>query len=289
MPNFTSDQINLFYDDLGEGSPLLFLHEFGGDTRSWKQQVAHFSSTHRCLALACRGYPPSDVPMHAQDYGWQKNIDDAIALLDHLCIPSTKVIGLSMGAYTGLQMCMQYPDRVQSLVAASGGSGAFPETRNEFIKSSLKIADEACFLPHMPADALAYGSARIQLREKHRAAWDEFYDNLSQHPGIGSGMTQRMVQAARPSLYDFESQLAAIDKPVLLMVGDEDDACLDTNLWLKRVMPLSGLSVWPKSGHLLNLEEPERFYAECDAFFSAIASAKWPNRQHLLRAHPQPV
>jgi pimeloyl-ACP methyl ester carboxylesterase len=72
------------------------------------------------------------------------------------------------------------------------------------------------------------------------------------------------------------------------MVGDEDDPCLDTNLWLKRVMPRAGLSIWPKSGHLLNLEDPQRFNAESAAFFDQVKAGEWPDRNELLARHVAP-
>ena len=97
-----------------------------------------------------------------------------------------------------------------------------------------------------------------------------------------------MVQAARPSLHDFGAEFATVKTPVLLMVGDEDDPCLDTNLWLKRVMPRAGLSIWPKSGHMLNLEDPQRFNAESAAFFDQVKANKWPDRNELLARHAAP-
>ena len=288
MSFFDAQGHQLYYEETGQGEALVFLHEFGGDIRSWQQQVAHFSSHYRCIALACRGYPPSDVPSRETDYGWQKSLDDVVALLDALSIDKAHFIGLSMGAFTGLMMCLHHPDRMLSLVAASGGSGAFPAGRAQFIEKCLMVADAALAQDFMPADHMAYGANRIQLREKNYHAWLTFYQQLGEHPGIGSGLTQKMVQAARPSLHDFAAEFAVVKTPVLLMVGDEDDPCLDTNLWLKRAMPLAGLSVWAKSGHLLNLEDPHRFNADCASFFDQVRAGHWPDRNDLVARHQAP-
>ena len=56
------DGVKLYFDDTGEGPPIIFLHEYGGDHRSWEPQVRYFSRWHRCIVTAARGYPPSDVP-----------------------------------------------------------------------------------------------------------------------------------------------------------------------------------------------------------------------------------
>jgi len=288
MAFFESQGHQLYFEEYGSGEAAVFLHEFGGDIRSWQQQMAYFSAHYRCIALSCRGYPPSDVPSDQVDYGWQKTLDDVAVLLDRLGIEKAHFVGLSMGAFTGLMMCLQHPDRMLSLVAASGGSGAFPAGRDQFINKCMTLADAAMAADLMPADHIAYGHNRIQLREKNYAAWLTFYEQLSEHPGIGAGLTQKMVQAARPSLHDFEAEFAAVKTPVLLMVGDEDDPCLDTNLWLKRVMPRAGLSIWPKSGHLLNLEDPQRFNAESATFFDQVKADNWPDRNELLARHAAP-
>src|SRR5262249_57453351 len=66
----------------GTGAPLLFIHEFAGDHRSWEPQVRHFSGGYRCLTYAARGYPPSDVPGDPPAYSQQRAVADAIAVLD---------------------------------------------------------------------------------------------------------------------------------------------------------------------------------------------------------------
>jgi len=95
---------------------------------------------------------------------------------------------------------------------------------------------------------------------------------------MGSAFTLRRVQAGRPSLYDFEAELKAMTTPTLLMIGDEDEPCIDTNVFLKRAMPSAGLVTFPKSGHLINLEDPGAFNAAIDDFLAALAAGSWPRR-----------
>ncbi|NQW01647.1 MAG: alpha/beta hydrolase [Rhodospirillales bacterium] len=275
------DGVNLFYEEAGSGHPLLFLHEFGGDARTWEQQVRYFSRRYRCIVTAARGYPPSDVPDDENAYGWQQNIADAVAVLDHLGIARAHVIGLSMGAYIGLQMSLRHADRLSALVAASGGSGAHPPTRDQFISDTLAGAERMLASGAVPADELAHNPSRIQLKDKDPRGWQEFRDQLAEHPATGSAYTFRRVQAARPGLHDFAPGLAASTVPTLLMVGDEDEACLDVNLWLKRTMPMAGLTVFPKAGHLINLEEPARFNAQCADFLIAAEKQQWKARNSV--------
>ena len=58
----TRDGVELFYEETGEGLPVVFVHEFAGDWRSWEPQVRYFSRRYRCINFNARGFPPSGVP-----------------------------------------------------------------------------------------------------------------------------------------------------------------------------------------------------------------------------------
>ena len=278
MPYAEHDGVKLFYDQTGSGTTVVFLHEFAGDHRSWTLQTGHFSSRYRCLAFAARGYPPSDVPDSPDAYGQDIANGDVIAVLDHLGIGKAHFVGLSMGAYTALQMALHHPDRCRSVVAASGGSGAFPPTRDAFLAECGAVADQIEQAGRFPAEQMGQGPTRIQLFNKHPDRWRTFVDHAAEHPAKAAAMILRQIQAERPSLYDLEDSLRAVTLPVLLLVGDEDESCLDVNLHLKRVMPAASLVVFPGCGHLLNLEEPGLFDRFAGEFFRAVDAGTWRPR-----------
>src|SRR6478609_5467727 len=69
MPKLTTDDgVQLYYEEAGAGTPVVFVHEFGGDYRSWEPQVRHFSRRYRCIVYSARGYLPSDVPKGFESY-----------------------------------------------------------------------------------------------------------------------------------------------------------------------------------------------------------------------------
>src|SRR2546428_11107914 len=100
----TNDGTRLYVEEQGDGTPLLFIHEFAGDHRSWARQVSHFRSRHRCVTYAARGYPPSDVPGDPEAYSQQRAVEDALAVLDGLGIEQAHVVGLSMGGFCALHL-----------------------------------------------------------------------------------------------------------------------------------------------------------------------------------------
>ena len=278
MTRIPINGVSLHVEETGSGESIIFVHEFGGDTRSWQPQVEQLSRHYRCVVYNARGYPPSDVPEDETLYGQQLSTADLKGVLDALDIERAFVVGLSMGAYTGLMLTMQHPERVRALVFASGGSGAYPATRTQFLADTHAVAEKMLQANSVDASGISSGPSRVQLQNKNRTVWEQFAAHLSEHSAVGSAYTLRHVQAERPSLYDLAAELRAVTTPTLLVVGDEDESCLDVNLHLKRTMPYAGLSIFPKSGHLLNLEEPERFNVLIDEFFQTVQAGQWSRR-----------
>ncbi len=108
MPKIkTSDGVNLYYEEAGVGTPVVFVHEFAGDYRTWEPQMRRFSRANRCVTYSQRGYPPSDLPDDAPRYGQDFARADVIALMDALKLDKAHVVGHSMGAYTALHVGIQ--------------------------------------------------------------------------------------------------------------------------------------------------------------------------------------
>lgn len=277
MPFAPSGPIKLYYEDTGAGFPIVFVHEYGSDHREWEAQVRHFSRAYRCITYAARGYPPSDVPADDASYGYEHSRDDIAAVLRHLKIQQAFVVGLSMGAYAALQFGLKYPAMAKALVVAGVGSGSPPALRAEFVAATLANAD--VFLRDgsaAVAPTMGNSPTRIQLKRKDPRLYAEFLEHLSGHSAQGMALTGRNYQGKRPSLEEFRAGFAAMAMPVLLACGDEDDPCIETNLWLKRTIPGAGLWLVPRTGHAINLEEPAAFNREVEAFFAAVERGAWP-------------
>jgi pimeloyl-ACP methyl ester carboxylesterase len=275
----TSDGVALHWEESGAGTPILFVHEFAGDHRSWAPQVRHFAKSHRCIIFAARGYPPSDVPPDVSSYSQARAMDDVVEVLDAAGIENAHVVGLSMGGFATLHIVLAHPERVLCAVIGGVGYGAQPEKQEQFRLESNAIADAfAAQGAAAVAETYAVGPARVQLQNKNPQAWQEFKDGLASHDSIGAANTMRGVQAARPSLYAMQDQLRQIRTPVLILAGDEDEGSLEPSLMLKRTIPSSALAILPRTGHTLNLEEPELFNATVDRFLAAVEGGQWGTR-----------
>jgi len=278
MPLAPSQGARIHYEEAGRGTPILFIHEFAGDYRSWEDQVRHFSRGWRCLTWSARGYPGSDAPEDEALYGQDFFNRDAIAVLDAAGVEKAHMVGLSMGGYTALMLAAKYPERVISCTAAGAGSGAVKTTRAQFIADARARAAAYERAGKVDAETMGLNPTRIQLHNKDLRGWRTFVAHLAEHPAHAAAKTLRTVQAGRASLYDLEAELKAISAPVLLLVGDEDEPCLDVNLWMKRLMPTARLALLPGAGHAINLEEPALFNELTERFLADVERGSWRPR-----------
>src|SRR5438067_6765942 len=260
MPHAAArDGTRLYYEEAGSGTPVLFIHEFAGDYRSWEPQLRFFSRYCRCIAYNARGFPPSDVPDDPARYSQEQARDAALAVLDHLKLERAHVVGLSMGGFAALHVGLAYPQRARSLVVAGCGYGAAPDKRETFRAECEAAA--ASFEANWAEAAKKYavGPTRVQFQNKDPRGWAEFAQQLRDGSSKGHALTMRGVQMKRPSLYELTGEMKKINLPTLIITGDEDDPCLEPALLMKRSIRTSGLVVLPGSGHTINIEEPEAF------------------------------
>jgi len=275
----TDDNVKLHYEDTGSGTPIVFAHEFAGDSRSWEPQVRHFARRYRCIAFNARGWTPSEVPQAVAAYSQARARDDIRCVLDQLKIDKAHVTGLSMGGFATLHFGLAYPDRARSLVVAGVGYGAEREEREKFRNEAATIAGKlekegmAAF-----AEAYAYGPTRVQFENKDPRGFAEFKRQLAEHSAKGAANTQLGVQRERPSIFDLGPQLEALKVPTLILNGDEDWPCLLPGVFMKRMIPSAALQLIPNSGHTINIEEPDAFNAALAAFWAQVDAGRWPMR-----------
>jgi pimeloyl-ACP methyl ester carboxylesterase len=284
----TDDGVKLYYEEAGVGTPIVFVHEFAGDHRSWELQMRHFSRQHRCLTFAARGYPPSDVPKSAADYSQLRAVEDIVAVMDAAGIERAHLVGLSMGGFATLHLGLEHPGRALSLVVAGAGYGAEKQHEAYFRDVSLEVARQfEAQGSEKFTRTYALGASRVQFQNKDPRGWQEFATLLGQHSALGAANTMRGVQARRPSIYDLEERLKLMQVPTLVVIGDEDDHCLQPGIFLKKTVPACGLLVMPKTGHTLNLEEPEHFNRFVAQFIGMVEAGRWLPRDP--RAKPAEI
>jgi pimeloyl-ACP methyl ester carboxylesterase len=272
------DGVKLYVEAVGSGTPVVFVHEYAGDYRSWEAQVRYFCRQHRCVTYSQRGYPPSDVPSDPGRYSQEIARDDVIAVMNALGIDKAHVVGHSMGGYTALHVGIRYPQRCLSVTAAGCGWGSAPDAEKRAAMKALAAETGKMFAEEGIVAATAkYADAPMRQAFKHKdpRGWTEFARMLAEHSAEGHALTMLNLQLKRPTLWEMEAELKQFSVPLLVIVGDEDDLCLDGSLFIKRTAPTAALLVLPRSGHTINSEEPGAVNAALAELFAAAETGRW--------------
>jgi pimeloyl-ACP methyl ester carboxylesterase len=279
MPKISAaDGTKLYVEEIGSGTPVVFVHEYAGDYRSFEPQLRYFCRQHRCVTYSQRGYPSSDVPTDPARYSQAIARDDVIAVMDALGIDKAHVVGHSMGAYTALHVGIHYPQRCISVTAAGCGWGSTADAVQREAMKALAAETGKMFAEEgIAAAAAKYADAPMRQAFKHKdpRGWAEFARMLAEHSAQGHAQTMFNLQLKRPTLWEMETELKKFWVPLLVIVGDEDGLCLDGSVFLKRTAPTAALLVIPRAGHTINSEEPAAFNAALADLFSAAEAGRW--------------
>lgn len=277
MPTAKVNGVELYYEVAGEGFPLVWSHEFGGNCRSWDTQVSFFSRRYRVVTYNSRGFPPSEVPPEGSAYSQPILVEDLYQLLRHLGIQQAYVGGLSMGGNVALNFGIAHPEMSRGLVVASAGTGS--TDRERFEKEAEEVARKfETQGVKAVAENFTKSPTRIQLLHKDPRGWQAFYDNFLTRSPVGSAHLMRGNLLRRPTIFALQPKLQQLKVPTLILIGDEDDACMEPAIFMKRNIPCSGLAVFPQSGHGINLEEPDLFNRAVLDFLTSVEAGRWPMR-----------
>ncbi|MGH3564916.1 MAG: alpha/beta fold hydrolase [Pseudonocardia sp.] len=258
---------HLAYDDVGDGPPVVFLHDGTLDRRVWDYQLLALPG-YRVLNLDARGHGESSTPAVPYLRG-----DDVIALLDHLELPSAFLIGQAMGGTTALDTALDHPDRVRGMVVSGCGTSQ-QYWQSPFLVGLLKRQ--------------MFAAARRDTEGYIEAFLRMWVDGPTREPhDVEPSVRERCremamntaVRHARPDpvlpgrAADSWARLPGVGAPLLAVVGELD--CTDVREMIERVVsavPDAKLDVVAGAGHMVNMEQPERFTGAVRQFLDGLTS-----------------
>jgi len=209
------------------------------------------------------------VPQIPEAYSQEILIEDLRSLLSHLGIDRSHLVGFSLGANVVLNFALKYPELCASLVVTACGAGS---TNRSSFEQRMATTVELLATRGMQALAESYAEnpTRVQLKRKDPAGWTRFRERLAGHSALGSSLMIQGVMLRRPIIFSLEEPLTRLRIPTLLIVGDEDENCMDTSVYMKRKIPSAELLMIPGSGHAVNLEEPNLFNQMVSSFLHRV-------------------
>jgi pimeloyl-ACP methyl ester carboxylesterase len=274
MATASINGVEIYYEETGQGAPLVFSHEFGGDYRSWEDQVRYFSRRYRVVAYNHRGYPPSGVPKTAGDYSQDLLVADLFGLVKHLSLGPIHLVGCSMGANAARDFAIANPGMLRSLTMVGAGAGSV--NREQFLKAQQETG---AALDREGIVALQRNMetvpARASFRQKDPRGFAEFLRYVGEHDGHACAHLAREVMSKRRTVQECEAGLRALRVPTLIMVGDQDAPCVEPSVMMRAMLPHAGLDVFPACGHTVNLEEPGLFNLHLAEFLAAVEAGRW--------------
>lgn len=250
----------LAIDVAGHGQPILFLHGIGGNRSNWTGQLSALSDDYRCVAFDFRCYGDSDDaagPLDFFDFS-----EDVSCVLDELAIRRCHIFGLSMGGLVAQAFYARHPERVISLGIFGSRPGSAPvfEDSERFAQERAKpIEQGAVALADSLLPRLLGPDVTPQARESIR-------DSLTRlRPE-----SYKKVLSARLSIPPF-LDLSKIAVPTLVVAGSHDQvAPLSQMQAIAAAIAGSVLEIMPAAGHLMNIEQPDRFNSLVRKFLTSI-------------------
>jgi pimeloyl-ACP methyl ester carboxylesterase len=256
------DSTTLAYDDNGSGQPLLLIHGFPLNRTMWRPQIAALTKAgYRVITPDLRGFGTS--PMTSAAVNMSSYADDIIALMDRLHLPQAVVGGMSMGGYVLLNLLERYPERVSAaifIVTKAGADDAAGKgkrtalaaaTASEGMKPVLEVFRTILFAP-------ATLTAQPEL-VADVASWISATDPGGAAAGL-IAMRERK---------DYLPLLAAIRQPALVIGADQDQVMpSDHSRAIAAGIADARLSILQGGGHMVNLEQPDKFNALLKEFLA---------------------
>jgi pimeloyl-ACP methyl ester carboxylesterase len=274
MPIASVNGVDLHFEDTGQGVPLVWSHEFGGDHRSWEPQVRHFSRRYRVITYNPRGYPPSSVPKGAPSYSQDLLVEDLHQLMRNLGLRDVHLAGCSMGANVARDFAIAHPEMLRSLCMVGAGAGS--------VNREQYLAGHAANAAAMEREGIGAISrnfdglpARAAFKRKDPRGFAEFLRQVEDHDAQACAHLSREVMSKRKTVPEVEAGLRGLRVPTLIVVGDEDGPCVEPSFLMRRLIPYSGLLVFPSCGHTVNIEEPTLFNMHVSEFLAAVDNGHW--------------
>ena len=249
----------LAFETRGEGAPLVFIHGFSFDMRTWDAQVEVLSRHFQVVRYDLRGFGKSSIPT-----GPYSHIQDLRALMESLSLSSPVLIGLSLGANIALSCALDHPNAVQGLVLASSGLPGFawseprPPDAAAAVAHSQGVEHARQFWLNHPLFAAARRSpatyARVRRMVEEYSGWH--WSNVN--PSAQAGVIDRLTDCVTPTL---------VMSGNLDVLGYRQIAAK-----LSHDIPGAALLTFPDAGHVINEEDAGGFSAAVQEFAERIAA-----------------
>lgn len=266
MARVSLDGREIGYGDTGgSGEAVLLLHAFPLNSKMWEPQVTSLGDRFRLLTPDLPGFGDSSAPDDRTGYSMDRWADDAAAVLADAGVTAATVLGLSMGGYVTFSLWRRNRDLVKALVLADTRSEADPPEGKEKRSGQQKTVEAEGTAPLVEALPGAL------LGDTTRSSRPEVVERAKEIMGQNTPEAFIGALEAMKNRIDSTGDLAGVDVPTLILVGEEDTLTPpDLSRSMHEHIAGSKLAVLPEAGHLSNLEAPAAFNGALVEFLDAL-------------------
>jgi pimeloyl-ACP methyl ester carboxylesterase len=260
----TVNDINIAYDDCGEGPVLLLIHGFPLNRQMWQAQLLPLAGAgYRVIAPDLRGFGSSDAP--AEGYSMDGFADDLVAFLDALKIERAVVGGMSMGGYILQDLLERYPERISAACFIATKSSADDEEGRARRSAMAAQAERLGANPIIKNFAELLFAPETMHRQPALIAQVTSWMRSTPPRALAGGLL------AMRDRKDYTPLLPGFRQPSLVVVGSEDRASSHTAIELFTAgLPNCTSQVISGAGHMVNMEQPGDFNAALLRFLGGI-------------------
>jgi pimeloyl-ACP methyl ester carboxylesterase len=254
-------EIQMYYETIGHGEPVVFIHGLGSSARDWENQIGFFSKIYQVILFDVRGHGKSDKP--PGPYSIPLFSRDLIALLTALQIGPVHVVGISMGGMIGLQLAVDAPELVKSLVVVNSG----PEMVVRTLKERIQIWQRFLIVRLLGMRKMgAVLSGRLFPKPEQGELRKVFVERWAEND-------PRAYRDAMSALvgWSVSEQLEKIACPVLVVAADEDYTPVEAKASYIKRLQHGELVVIADSRHATPVEQPDEFNKVVMAFLQSTA------------------
>lgn len=269
MPIINVNNIDLNYEQTGEGEAIVFLHGYTGSCRDWSNQVAAASVTYKCIAVDHRGHGKTEAPASEEEYSIKIFSEDVYALLNKLGINRCCLVGHSMGGFMSLQFVLDHPEMVKGLVLVDTSSGDW-EMVPGYAEYRAKLDDIA--RNEGLAAVFEYDCANNEVKIEKYKKHPEFREKDRQKVLNTSVDGYIYVAGTFRKWPPVTDRLGEIKAPTLIFLGEEDTAFINASQIMKDSINQAELIIVPDTGHNPHEETPDIFN---EAFLSLLSKINW--------------
>ena len=268
MPFVNVNGIDIHLRETGEGSPIIFVHGYTGNSRNWALTIPALRENFRTISVDLRGHGLSAKPASEDDYALEVMADDVYELLKSLDVTECVLVGHSMGGMVSQLLILDHPEIVRALVlvdtAAEVPKGLLYDNRRKERARLVEIAREkgmeAVFEEQLRITPI---HPALKTNPRYIDIWREQFLMTSREAYIAgaNGMASRRSVVA---------DLAKVTVPTLIICGEKDEPFVEPSRLMHAAIAGSELVIIPGAGHGPQMETPGAFNRVLTEFLAKV-------------------